>query len=89
MRGRAAPRKVQQVPDKEGGQGTKARPEGSRGDQGEKVTKLVTRATRKLQGIANKATKFTARNKMSSDCSTTVEQRMETIQQLLSELDRG
>ena len=39
-----------------------------------------------LQAIANKAAKLARRNKMTNDCKTTVEQRMEIILQLLSEL---
>ena len=39
-----------------------------------------------LQAVATKAAKLAGRNKMTNDCKTTVEQRMEIILQLLSEL---
>jgi len=52
----------------------------------EKFTKLVTRAGKTLQAIMKKATKFAGRNKMTNDCKTTVEQHMEIILRLLSEL---
>jgi len=51
-----------------------------------RVTKLIVKAYKKLQSIANKAAKFARRDKMTEGCKTTVEQRVVAIQQLFLEL---